>query len=78
MATQAERQAAYRMLFAEGLNGAQLEALRDSIQRGWAPGSDRFRQEIEAALGRRASIPRRGRPPKRPMPGENGEQDPLL
>jgi putative transposase len=73
-----ERQAAYRALFAEGLNREQLDALRDSIQRGWAPGSDRFRREVEIALGRRASIPRRGRPPKRQAQDRNDEQGALL
>jgi putative transposase len=72
--TSGERQAAYRALFAEGLDGEQLDALRDSIQRGWAPGSDRFRREVEAASGRRADVPRRGRPPKKQPQGEDGGQ----
>jgi putative transposase len=55
-----------------------LEALRDSIQRGWTPGSDRFRREVEAALGRRADVPRRGRPPKEQTPDEENKQGKLI
>jgi putative transposase len=40
--------------------------LRDSIQRGWTPGSDRFRRQIEVALGRKVDPPLRGRPRKTP------------
>jgi putative transposase len=76
--TPAERQDAYRSLFAEGLNAEVLEALRDSIQRGWTPGSDRFRREVEAALGRRADAPRRGRPPKEQTPDEENRQERLI
>jgi putative transposase len=66
----AERQAAYRALFAEGLDQATVETLRDAIQRGWAPGSDRFRREVAATLGRSVDTPRRGRPPKKREVGE--------
>ena len=59
------RQSAYRQIFADGLSDELLATLRDATQRGWVPGRDRFRQEIEAALGRRAGPPVRGRPPKR-------------
>lgn len=59
------RRAAYRKLFDAGLGDDMLDAIRDATQRGWAPGSDRFRAEIEAATGRVAGPPRRGRPPKR-------------
>ena len=64
------RQAAYRALFAQGLGDDLLATLRDSVQRGWVPGSDRFRAEIAAALGRRVEPPRRGRPPKVRPPEE--------
>jgi putative transposase len=76
--TPAERQEAYRSLFAEGLSAEQLETLRDSIQRGWAPGSDSFRHEVEIALGRRAGIPRRGRPPKALMPEDGKIHETLI
>jgi putative transposase len=55
---------AYRELFQERLSKALLAELRDATQRGWVPGGDRFRKDIEAALGRRLSPPVRGRPRK--------------
>ena len=61
----------YREIFAEGIGEELLATLRDSVQRGWAPGSDRFRKEISAALGRKVEPPVRGRPPKRaPEPSD--------
>lgn len=69
--TPAKRRDAYRALFAEGLDGALIETLRDATQRGWAPGGDGFQRAIEAALGRKAGPPRRGRPPK-PRAGDRG------
>jgi putative transposase len=77
-ATPAERQDAYRRLFAEGLNAELLDALRDSIQRGWTPGSDRFRHEVEVALRRRTDPPRRGRPPKDRTPNAPNKQGRLI
>jgi putative transposase len=73
-----DRLAAYRALFAEGLSAELVETLRDATQRGWAPGSDRFRREVEAALGRPAGIPRRGRPPKALSPEDEQRQGKLI
>ncbi|ESQ74415.1 transposase [Asticcacaulis sp. AC402] len=64
-ATQDARQARYRALFDEGLAEEIITLLRDSAQRGWVAGSDRFRRQIEAALGRRVERPVRGRPRKK-------------
>jgi putative transposase len=58
------RRAAYRALFRAGLEAPILDTIRDATQRGWAMGSERFRQEIGAMLGRRADPPQRGRPRK--------------
>ncbi|EWY36728.1 hypothetical protein N825_25745 [Skermanella stibiiresistens SB22] len=63
-ATFAARRAAYLELFGPGLNDEQVETIRDATQRGWVPGTDRFRQQVERALGRRVEPPRRGRPPR--------------
>jgi putative transposase len=63
-ASAAERQAEYRALFAQGLDAELLDTLRDAIQRGWTPGSDRFKRDVEQALGARTNPPRRGRPPR--------------
>lgn len=59
-----DRQAAYRSMFARGLDEAMVATLRDATQRGWVAGSDGCWQRMAAALGRRADPPRRGRPPK--------------
>ena len=58
------RQAAYRQMFEEELDADLVEVLRDATQRGWVPGRDAFRQEIQTALGRRVGPPVRGRPRK--------------
>jgi putative transposase len=63
-ATPKERQATYRALFDEGLDGAIMEILRDSVQRGWVPGDPQFQQKMATLLGRPVGPPRRGRPPK--------------
>jgi len=65
-ATVAARRAAYRELFGPGLTDEQVETIRDATQRGWVPGNDRFRQQVERVLGRRVDPPIRGRPPKAP------------
>lgn len=59
----ASRRAAYRQLFRGALGEALLTETRDATNKGWAPGNDRFRRQIEA-LGKRRAAPRKaGRPP---------------
>lgn len=58
------RRTEYRALFAEGLGEDVVATIRDATQRGWVPGSDRFRRQIQEALGRRVERPVRGRPKK--------------
>ncbi len=65
-ATPEARAQVYREMFDAGLSEELLQVLRDSVQRGWAPGSERFRRQIEAALGRKVDAPVRGRPRKTP------------
>jgi putative transposase len=48
------------------LTEEQVETIRDVTQRGWVPGTDRFRQQVERALSRRVDPPRWGRSPKAP------------
>jgi len=62
--TQALRQAAYRSMFQDDLAEETIDILRDATQRGWVPGRETFREQIEAALGRRVAPPVRGRPRK--------------
>jgi putative transposase len=57
------RQAAYRAHF-EDLAPEAIDTLRDATQRGWVPGSDGFRRQVEALLGRSVAAPTRGRPRK--------------
>ena len=71
------RQAIYGEMFAAGLSEELLHSLRDSVQRGWAPGSDRFRRQIEAALGRKVDAPVRGRPRKK-SEEQAGDLEPRL
>ena len=69
-----ERQQAYRDLFRSELDGRELAEIRDTVNRGWPLGSDRFKDEIELALRSAARPPRRGRPPKQRAPTPPLEQ----
>jgi putative transposase len=60
--TAEERQSAYRELFRSELDSRELDEIRDTINRGWPLGSERFKDEIEQALQRAARPPKRGRP----------------
>ena len=59
------RQQAYRELFLRHQDEKVLTEIREAVDRGWPLGSERFKDEIEAALQRAARPPRRGRPPRR-------------
>ena len=54
------RREAYRALFRRPVPEATLDAIRASTNRGWVLGNDRFKAEIEAMTGRRASPSPRG------------------
>ncbi len=59
--TDSTRQEAYRALFKVQLDSATVNLIRESTNKAWALGSDRFREEIEAALQRRTrALPRGG------------------
>lgn len=60
----AERQAAYRALFRAHIGEATLAAIREATNKAWALGDDRFRDDMAAALSRRASPLPKGRPKK--------------
>lgn len=56
-----ERLSAYRALFQVHLDDKILTEIRQATQKGWALGNDRFKDEIEHLLQRRASpLPRGG------------------
>ena len=57
-----ERQAAYRALFRQSLDGEFVAALRTATNGGWGLGDERFRNAIAAALGRRVAPLPPGRP----------------
>ena len=56
------RRAAYRALFADALPPDLVDEFRIATNGNFAVGSDRFKRGIEAALGRRVSRGRPGRP----------------
>lgn len=63
--TAAARQTAYRDLFRAQVDEAAINTIRDAINTGVALGGERFKSEIEKALGRSVRPRERGRPPKR-------------
>jgi putative transposase len=71
-----ERRAAYRGLFRAHLDEEALTEIRTAAQRGLPLGSDRFREQVAAALGRRLDPGRRGRREAErnpvPLPGQMG------
>jgi len=56
-----DRQRAYRELFRSQLDNAALTGIRKAASRGLVLGNERFRQEIEEALGKRVAPRKRGR-----------------
>jgi putative transposase len=64
-ATPAERQAAYRALFASEQGEPELTVIRGATNHGWALGDADFLNAIEGEAGRRVRPRPRGRPRKR-------------
>jgi putative transposase len=62
--TSADREAAYRSLFAAPLDERVVAEIREAINTDSAFGSDAFMDDAEAKLGRPVAPPTRGRPPK--------------
>ena len=58
------REAAYRALFDDDLDSTSLDAIRYATNGNFALGSERFRQQVESRLSRRASPGKPGRPRK--------------
>ena len=63
-ATKVEQLNNYRELFRYQLDGNVLQEIRESVNRGLAYGSDRFKEEIEVNLKRRARPGKPGPKPK--------------
>jgi len=60
--TDVERQSAYRQLFLAQVSKADVDAIRDATNKGWALGNSRFSAKVEALTARRATALPRGRP----------------
>ena len=71
--TAEERQHAYRELFRSELDGGAPMEIRDTVNRGWPLGGERFKDKIERALQRAARPPRRGRLRCSEIPSEQDE-----
>jgi putative transposase len=65
--TNEERQSAYRQLFRAQISKADVDAIRDATNKGWALGDSRFSAKIEALTKRRAMPLPRGRPKQETM-----------
>ena len=63
------RQAAYSALFADCIDVETLREIRSATNKGWALGSDHFREMVSRVSGRRASPLRRGAQRKKPQKG---------
>ena len=61
-----QRQEVYRGLFTVYVNGGQLTQIREAWQTGTPLGNDRFKEQVEAMVGRKIGQARRGRPKKAP------------
>ena len=68
-----ERQEQYRKLFRAQIPKADVEAIRDSTNKAWVLGNDRFRQRIEDLCGRRSAPLPKGRPTKAPQVHNRGD-----
>ncbi len=58
--TLADRQRAYRGLFDDSLNEETLSDIRETTNKGWVLGNDRFRERIEAMAKRQTAPKPRG------------------
>jgi putative transposase len=63
--TNEERHQAYRGLFRDQLDPARLQAIRESVNQRGVLGSERFKDEIEAALSRWVRPAKAGRPKRK-------------
>ena len=66
-------QQAYRELFRSELDSSELGEIRDTVNRGWPLGGERFKDEIESALKCATRPPKRVRPARSVLPSERGE-----
>jgi hypothetical protein len=62
---------AYRALFQIALSGADIHVIRETTNKNWVLGDERFKRQIEALTGRRASPARCG---LQPVPDGSGHR----
>ena len=62
--TDATRARAYRALFRIDLSGADIDLIRETTNKNWVLGNERFKRQIEELTGRRVSPARRGSQPE--------------
>ena len=65
-----ERQSAYQGLFKAHVDEDKMTAIRESWRTGTPLGNDRFKAEVEAALGRKVGQAKRGRPRNKEEPNK--------
>lgn len=63
------REAAYKHLIDEVISSNEVTALTDATLKGWAIGSDQFKETLEKQSLKRVRPARRGRPPRDPEAG---------
>jgi putative transposase len=59
-----DRELAYRDLVDQSLPAAEVAMLTEATLKGWALGSDKFKEQLAKQTSRRVSPGKRGRPPK--------------
>ncbi len=71
-----DRCASYRALFATAENDVMIKEIRDAVNKGFALGSEKFKDEIETNLQRRVRPAPMGRPRKSPKRSQKVYSDP--
>jgi putative transposase len=60
-----ERELAYKQLLEQVPDAGEVDAMTQSVLKGWALGSEQFKSRLEKQVSRRVQPAKRGRPPKR-------------
>jgi len=63
--TDNDRQKEYQKWIHENIPEDEWKIIGDAIQKDWAYGNDKFKEEIENALGRRFEMKKAGRKPNK-------------
>ena len=62
-----DREAAYKALFEQALTVEEADAIKEATLKGWALGSERFKNSLTKNVSRRLSPAKRGRPSKQAL-----------